>query len=136
PAIDHDGDRAGQVFRPAAESTRLGAVAPEGKDRSSLRRELLHAAELSFRGVDVALLVEGEKVRAAGAAIDVLDAVELARLAAVFAPLAEELGFRRESLDAAIDLVGNIHASVLRNGDAARLIEVAIVLAELAPGSQ
>src|SRR5262249_19031883 len=79
---------------------------------------------------------EREKVRAAGAALDVLDAVELARLAAVFAPLAEELAFRREALHAAIDLVGDVNGPILGNRDAAGLIEVAIVLAELAPGSQ
>src|SRR5262249_35102983 len=126
PAVHGDADGTRQVLGPAAEAARVGTVAAECQQRLALGSEFLHAAQLAFGGVDVARAVEGEEVRAAGAALRVLDAVELPRLAAVFSPPGQELAFGREDLHAAIDLVGDIDLTVGADGDAAGLVELAV----------
>src|SRR5262249_36712357 len=136
PAIDGDANRSGEVLRAAAEPARLGAIAAERQERFALGRELLHAPEFALCRADIPLPVEGEEVRAAGAVLRPVDAVKLARLGAVLAPLAQEFPLRREALHPAIDLVRDVDAAVLADGDTTRLIEFAIALAVLAPFAQ
>src|SRR5437660_11859850 len=115
--VDTQSNGTRKVLGAAAEAAGFRAVVAPGEKVLALGRELLHAADRSFRGVDKPLAVNRDKVRPARARLRIFVAAELARLNAIFAPLQQKLALGSESLYAAIHLVGHVERAVPGDGD-------------------
>src|SRR5262249_56595090 len=136
--IDADADRAFfnaalLAAEDAAETARLVLVVAPGQQELSVRRELLDAPHGCLGRVDVALAVEGHELRAAVSTFRNDVPAELPRLDAVFSPLRDELPLGIEDLHAPVRLVRDVEAAVPPGGQAARVVELAVAGAALAP---
>src|SRR5450631_2092877 len=89
----------------------LLVVAP-GQHEAAVALELLHAPDRAFGRIEMALAIEGQKVRTADSRLRRRVATELARLHAIATPSADRLALRRQSLHASVHLVGHIQRSV------------------------
>src|ERR1043165_9691703 len=90
--VDRDGKGAGHVFV-ATEMARPHFVISPGEQKFAVRVKRLHSTDGSLRGVEIAVAVEGEKVRPAATASRRRVSAKFARRSAVLAPSAHGLAF-------------------------------------------
>ena len=92
-AVNRDRERTWHQLVAAEMAGRDFVVSP-GEQKCAIRAELLHATDGCLRGVEIAVMIEGKKVRAAAAASPGRVAAEFARRDAVLAPGADRLALR------------------------------------------
>ncbi|TXT34576.1 MAG: hypothetical protein FD138_1641 [Planctomycetota bacterium] len=141
--IDSDPDGAFEVGDFVFEAGELAAeaarfvfqVAPR-QDRLAFASQLLDSAQHPFGRVEVAALVEGQKLRAADSRLGIDVAAKLAGLSAVLAELRKEFSVLVEDLHAAVRLIGDVDSIVRTNREATGKVEFTVPVASLAPLAQ